>query len=66
MQLLINGSIGSFLTPLKEFRFIMSVLYLGALSSSEGTHFNKLCLSKDGSLPKIECVANLATVIYHK
>ena len=62
LQHLINGSIGSFLTPLKEFRFIISVLYLGVLSSSGTSFLTNYVLSKIES-SKMSVFANLATVI---
>ena len=59
---LIDGDIMNFLAPLKEGSFIVSVLYLGVLSSFVTSLLSNFVLSKLQS-SKMSVFANLATVI---
>lgn len=58
----IKGSLGSFLAPLSNLNFIISVLYLGVLSSS-GTSFLSNYVLSNMESSKMSVFSNLATVI---
>jgi drug/metabolite transporter (DMT)-like permease len=59
---ILNGTISSFFAPLKEFNFIISVLYLGVLSSLGTSLLRNYILSKIKA-SKMSVFANLTTVV---
>lgn len=59
---LINGSLGSFIEPLANQKFLIAILYLGILSSTGTSFLTNYVLSKMES-SKMSVFSNLATVI---
>lgn len=59
---LVNGTLGSFFAPLQNYRFIISVVYLGVLSSLVTSFLSNYILSRIEA-SKMSVFMNLSTVI---